>query len=72
MEMEVYIPFGDSKAQNCLSKCVGKGEYQIRSSDFRQHAQKYCQETSQRGIRDVPDTLLPLIQTLKHIGTNKV
>ena len=52
-----------------LSECVGSGEYQVRSSDFLKHAQKYCQETSQRRNRVVPDTLLPSPRTLKRLDT---
>ena len=52
-----------------LSECVGSREYQVRSSDFVKHAQKYCQETSQRRNRDVPVTLLPSPRTLKRFDT---
>ena len=48
-------PLWDSEALDSLSECVGSGEYQVRSSDFVKHAQKYCQETSQRRNRDVPE-----------------
>ena len=57
----------DSSAVELLSDSGESGQYQIRSSDFHNYAQKLRQETCQKRNRDDPDTLMPSRSTMRRL-----